>query len=81
MPGTVIQTGKNKYRLYVSNGSDARGHPIRYTKTIIAKSELDAKRQLNEFYYTANDIAKQMGVTTQEIINQTSAWSRLGLIK
>ena len=50
MPGTVIQTGKNKYRLYVSNGSDARGHPIRYTKTIIAKSELDAKRQLNEFY-------------------------------
>ncbi len=37
--------------------------------------------QLNEFYYTANDIAKQMGVTTQEIINQTSAWSRLGLIK
>ncbi|MDY6303418.1 MAG: tyrosine-type recombinase/integrase [Succiniclasticum sp.] len=51
MPGTLINIGKNKYRLYVSNGSDARGHPIRHTKTIIAKSELDAKRQLNEFYW------------------------------
>lgn len=50
MPGTVINIGKNKYRLYVSNGSDSRGHPIRHTKTITAKSEYDAKRQLNEFY-------------------------------
>lgn len=50
MPGTLINIGKNKYRLYVSNGSDARGHPIRYTKTIAAKSDFDAKRQLNEFY-------------------------------
>lgn len=52
MPGTVINVGKNKYRLYVSNGSDARGHPIRHTKTITAKSEYDAKRQLNEFFLT-----------------------------
>ena len=37
--------------------------------------------QLEEFYYTANDVAKQMGVTTKEIIDQASAWSRLGLIK
>lgn len=34
--------------------------------------------QLEEFYYTSNDIAKQMGVTTKEIIDQASAWSRLG---
>ncbi len=34
--------------------------------------------QLNEFYYSANDVARQMGVTTEEIINQASAWSRLG---
>ena len=34
--------------------------------------------QLKEFYYTANDTAKQMGVTTKEIIEQASAWSRLG---
>lgn len=34
--------------------------------------------QLEEFYYEANDVAKQMGVTTNEIITQASAWSRLG---
>lgn len=34
--------------------------------------------QLNEFYYSANNVARQMGVTTEEIINQASAWSRLG---
>ena len=34
--------------------------------------------QLEEYYYDANDVAKQMGVTTEEIINQSSAWSRLG---
>ena len=34
--------------------------------------------QLDDFYYDSNDVAKQMGVTTQEIIEQASAWSRLG---
>lgn len=34
--------------------------------------------QLEDFYYSANETAKQMGVTTEEIINQASAWSRLG---
>lgn len=34
--------------------------------------------QLEEFYYTSNDVAKQMGVTTEEIINQAAAFSRLG---
>lgn len=34
--------------------------------------------QLEDFYYASNDVAKQMGVTTEEIINQASAWSRLG---
>ncbi|MDE7423637.1 MAG: hypothetical protein K2N51_08095 [Lachnospiraceae bacterium] len=33
--------------------------------------------ELEEFYYASNDVAKQMGVTTEEIINQASAWSRL----
>nr|DAH72659.1 MAG TPA: minor tail protein [Bacteriophage sp.] len=36
------------------------------------------KTQLEDFYYDANDVAKQMGVTTEEIITQASAWSRLG---
>lgn len=34
--------------------------------------------ELEEFYYTSNDVAKQMGVTTKEILDQASAWSRLG---
>ena len=34
--------------------------------------------ELNNFYYSANDVAKQMGVTTKSIIEQASAWSRLG---
>lgn len=34
--------------------------------------------ELNNFYYDANDVAKQMGVTTKEIIDQASSWSRLG---
>lgn len=34
--------------------------------------------ELEKFYYQSNEVAKQMGVTTAEIINQASAWSRLG---
>lgn len=35
---------------------------------------------LKEFYYSANDVAKQLGVTTAEVINQAAAWSRLNNI-
>ena len=34
--------------------------------------------ELEAFYFESNKIAKQMGVTTKEIISQASAWSRLG---
>ena len=34
--------------------------------------------QLEDFYYDSNDVAKQMGVTTEEIINQAAEFSRLG---
>ena len=37
-------------------------------------------KELNQFYYDANDVAKQLGVTTEEIINQAAAWSRLNKI-
>ena len=36
-------------------------------------------RQLEKIYQSANDTARQMGVTTKEIIQQTAAWSRLGI--
>lgn len=38
------------------------------------------ENQLENFYYDSNNVAKQMGVTTQEIIDQASAWSRLNKI-
>lgn len=34
--------------------------------------------ELEDFYYASNDVAKQMGVTTEEIINQAAEFSRLG---
>lgn len=67
---------------------------IRYTRyAITALVELDnalldlkktttmTKTQLEDFYYASNDVAKEMGVTTKAIIEQASAWSRLGLTK
>lgn len=34
--------------------------------------------ELENFYYDSNKVAKQMGVTTEEIINQAAEFSRLG---
>ncbi|MBD5551977.1 MAG: phage tail tape measure protein [Lachnospiraceae bacterium] len=44
----------------------------------LKKASKMSASELNNFYLSANDIAKQMGVTTKEIIEQASAWSRLG---
>lgn len=38
------------------------------------------ENQLENFYYDSNNVAKQMSVTTKEIIDQASAWSRLNKI-
>ena len=66
---------------------------IRYTREAITTiKDLDTQlvdlrktttmsaSDLNEFYLEANNVAKQMGVTTSEIISQASAWSRLNKI-
>lgn len=34
--------------------------------------------QLKEFYFSANDTAKQLGATTQDVIQAAADWSRLG---
>lgn len=34
--------------------------------------------ELHDFYLESNNVAKEMGVTTKEILSQASAWSRLG---
>lgn len=44
----------------------------------LKKTTTMSSKELKHFYFASNDIAKQMGVTTSEIINQASAWSRLG---
>ncbi len=44
----------------------------------LKKTFKGTEQDLKKFYYSANDTAKQMGVTTKEIITQASAWSRLG---
>ena len=35
--------------------------------------------ELQQFYYAANDTAKALGTTTQEVIQAAAEWSRLGL--
>ena len=35
-------------------------------------------KELKDFYYSANDTAKRLGVTTESIISAAAAWSRLG---
>ena len=35
-------------------------------------------KEMEDFYISSTNVAKQMGVTTKEIIEQASAWSRLG---
>lgn len=37
------------------------------------------RAEYDRFYRSANDTAKALGVTTQEVISQTAEWSRLGL--
>lgn len=44
----------------------------------LRKTAQMSNEELNSFYFRSNDIAKEMGVTTQAIIEQASAWSRLG---
>lgn len=62
---------------YARNGINA----VRELDTALVdlqKTTTMSTNQLEDFYYASNDVAKQMGVTTSEIINQASAWSRLG---
>lgn len=44
----------------------------------LKKTTAMSSTELEGFYYDSNEVAKQMGVTTQAIIDQASSWSRLG---
>ena len=49
-----------------------------YALVDLSKTANMSTSQLNDFYLSSSDVAKQMGVTTKEIIDQASAWARLG---
>jgi TP901 family phage tail tape measure protein len=44
----------------------------------LKKTFQGTSQDLQEFYHESNNIAKQLGVTTEEVISQASSWSRLG---
>ena len=44
----------------------------------LQKTTTATPQQLNNFYNEANNIAKQYGTTTQQIIQGAADWSRLG---
>ncbi|MGM9572377.1 MAG: tyrosine recombinase XerC [bacterium] len=55
MAGTMIKRGKNKWRLMVSAGYDENGKRIRHTKTITAKNEQEASKELARFVTEMED--------------------------
>ena len=44
----------------------------------LRKTTTATSSELKQFYSESNTTAKQLGVTTKEIISQASEWSRLG---
>ena len=44
----------------------------------LKKTFTGTNAELKDFYYESNNIAKQLGVTTADVINSTSSWQRLG---
>lgn len=70
---TMITTGIRSIKSAISSVYDLDTALVDLQKTTTMNSS-----DLEAFYGNANGIAKQMGVSTEEIINQASAWSRLG---
>lgn len=74
--GTAITTSIRTIKSMVSSVYELDTALVDLQKTTTMSSA-----DLESFYSNANSIAKQIGVSTAEIINQASAWSRLGLVK
>lgn len=49
-----------------------------YALLDLKKTTKMTNSDLEEFYYTSSDLAGQLGVTTEEVIDLASSWSRLG---
>lgn len=65
----IINLGKNAFNT---------AKELDYALVDLKKTTAMNSSELEQFYYDSNDVAKQMGVTTKEIIDQASSWSRLG---
>lgn len=75
MKGHITDKGNGKYQLVVTIGSDYRGKPRRFYKTVTAKSDNDVQTALAVFYHDCekNRIAVASSVTFQEFV---SIWER-----
>lgn len=51
---------------------------IDYALVDLRKTTTMSMSDLNQFYYDANDVAKQMGITTAQVVDLASSFSRLG---
>ena len=68
MTGYKRKRGPDSWRLEVVIGTDARGKPRRYSKTVHCKSEKDADKELARFYTECSDgkIRKQSAVLIED---------------
>lgn len=69
----IVMRAITSVRLMISTVKDLDTALVDLKKT----AKMSTSELIN-FYHSANDTAKQMGVTTKEIIEQAAAWSRLG---
>lgn len=78
MPGSKVNLGNGKWRLFVSNGYDAKGKAVRLSKTVTATSERDADRQLQLFYFEAKKqpVPAKMKIRFEEFVKVW--WDRYG---
>lgn len=78
MPGSKVSLGNGKWRLFVSNGYDAKGKPVRWSKTVKATSERDADRQLQLFYFEVKEqpVPAKMKIRFEDFVQIW--WERYG---
>lgn len=88
--GSKLKAGLGKFANYVGASTMIMGSINTIKKGVNEVVELDnalvdlkktsdgTTSQLDEFYYSANDIAKELGTSTKEVIQSAADWSRLG---
>ena len=69
MPGTYRKRGNDSYRLEVCIGTDYRGKPIRYSKTVHCKSNKEAEKELARFYTECENgtVSRSSNITVADL--------------